>query len=194
MILSSQGYSLRRILHLELVGHPLARRGGAPADRLDAVHLLQAARGALLGVELEPGDGGLALEALGRVGRGRGAGVLAAGDLANLPGRRDVEVEEGRGAVEEEVHAADAEVGRRELLERLALRHVKVQRRAAQGRRQVRARGRDARRVEEGGHGAAGLGRVGGGVGVARVVLRAAADGDVLEDEALGGLGEGGGA
>ena len=194
MILSSQGYSLRRILHLELVGHPLARRGGAPADRLDAVHLLQAARGALLGVELEPGDGGLALEALGRVGRGRGAGVLAAGDLANLPGRRDVEVEEGRGAVEEEVHAADAEVGRRELLERLALRHVKVQRRAAQGRRQVRARGRDARRVEEGGHGADGLGRVGGGVGVARVVLRAAADGDVLEDEALGGLGEGGGA
>jgi len=194
VILSSQGYSLRRILHLELVGHPLARRGGAPADRLDAVHLLQAARGALLGVELEPGDGGLALEALGRVGRGRGAGVLAAGDLANLPGRRDVEVEEGRGAVEEEVHAADAEVGRRELLERLALRHVKVQRRAAQGRRQVRARGRDARRVEEGGHGADGLGRVGGGVGVARVVLRAAADGDVLEDEALGGLGEGGGA
>jgi hypothetical protein len=69
-----------------------------------------------------------------------------------------------------------------------------VQRRAAQGRRQVRARGRDARRVEEGGHGADGLGRVGGGVGVARVVLRAAADGDVLEDEALGGLGEGGGA
>ncbi len=184
-------YVLGRILHLE--GGRLAGAGSrsAPAGGLNTVNLLQAAGGAGLGEQLEPRHGGLAPEALGGVGgRGR-AGVLAAGDLAQLPGARDVQVEEGRGAVQEEVLAADEQVGGCELLDRRRdLRQVEVQGGLDEGGGEVGAGCYEAGRVEEGCHGTDCLGGFSGGARVARVVLCAAADGDVLEGQALVGLWE----
>ena len=142
-------YVLGRILHLEGGGLAGAGGRGAPAGGLDAVDLLQAAGGAGLGEQLEPRHGGLAPEPLGR-GGGRGrAGVLAAGDRAQLPGARHVQVEVGRGAVQEEVLAADEQVGRCELLgRRRDLRQVEVQGGLDQGRCEVWAGCDEAGRVE----------------------------------------------
>lgn len=183
---NERGNSLRRILHLERIRQAIARRRRAAANGLDAEDLLQAAGGAGLGDELEPGDSALALQALGGV-RGRvGARVLAAGELADLQRRGDVQLEEGRGRVGEEVHAAETDVGRRQLLARRALPDLEVQRRPRQRVGQVRAGRYQAGGVEERCERPRCLGRLVGLGRVARVVLCPAADGDVPEVEVWG--------
>lgn len=183
-------------MHLELGGHPGAAARLAPARRLHAVDLLDPARGALLGGQLEPRHGLLAVLARGRVGGGVDGRVLGRGHLAQLPVGR-VEVEERGRRGEEVVVPADHVVARGEALvglrghevvgvgARLGGAEVEGEGDAREHVEQVRVGGRDARGVEEGGHGADGGGD-GGRVGeVAGVVLRAAADGYVLEGEAF---------
>ena len=175
------------ILPLERSRHARARRRRAAAGGVEAVHLLEVARGAVLGEQPEPCHGRLAELADLRVRGGGDARVLGAGGLAQLHGG-GVEVEEGGGGGGEEVLAADDEVGGREALrgerQLLVAGQVEAERDARQDVEDVRVGRRDAAGVEEGGDGADGHGG-GGRVGhVAGVVLRAAADGDVLEGEA----------
>lgn len=178
---------LRRILHLKRSRQAIARRRRAPTNRLHTKHLLQPARRARLRIQLQPRDSALALQTLGRIDGRRDAPVLAAGQLAQLQGGGDVQLEERGGGVGEEVHAAEADVGRRQLLARVALPDLEVQRRTRQRVGELRA-GRDqAGGVEERRERARRLGRLVGLRRVAGVVLRPAADGDVPEAEVRGG-------
>lgn len=136
---------------------------GTATRCLDAVDLLQAARGALTRLELQPRHGLLALLARGGVGRGVGGGRLCAGGLAQLA-VGGVEVEEGRGGVGEVVVAADDVVawcqgvggGGREKVGQVVRRlgEVEGQGDAGEHVEQVRVGGCDAGGVEEGGDGA----------------------------------------
>lgn len=106
---------LRSILNLERSRQAGARLRRAPARRLDAVHLLEVAGGAAPRLQLEPGDGALALLAGGRGAGGVRSAGLVAGDGAE-GGAGRVEREERRRGVGEEVVPRDAEVGRAQLL------------------------------------------------------------------------------
>jgi hypothetical protein len=90
------------------------------------------------------------------------------------------------------VPAADGQVRRDQLLRRLALRQVEAQGGPRERRREVQVGGGEAGGVEERCEGADGFGRVAWVARAARVVLGAAADGDVLESDAGGGWWEAG--
>lgn len=147
-------------------GHALARVRRAAARRADAVDLLQVAGGAVLGAQLEPGDGLLALLALGRVGGGGRLVELGAGHGAVLRAGRRVEVEEGRRHVGEEVvareHVVDgAHLGARAASCRGGRRittagggQVELESRLGHQLEHIGERARDAASVEQSGDGA----------------------------------------
>ena len=176
------------VLDGESSGHACAGGRWATAGGLDAVDLLEVAGGAGAGEELEPGDGGLVPLAAGRIGGGVGGVVLGAGDLAELHGG-GVEVEEGRGGVGEEVLARDGQVDGTDA-RRLVVGQVELQGDLGQHGQEIGVGGGDAGGVEEGRDGANGHGDGGGVLGVARVVLDAPSDSDVLQTQTGARCGE----
>ena len=170
---------LRAVLDGESSGHACAGGGRVTAGGLDAVDLLEVAGGAGAGEELEPGDGGLVQLTAGRVGGGSDGVVLGAGDLAELHGG-GVEVEEGRSGVGEEVLARDGQVDGPDA-RRLVVGQVELQGDLGEHVQEIGVGGGDAGGVEEGRDGADGHGDGGGVLSVARVVLDAPSDGDVLK-------------
>lgn len=166
----------------------LAGSRRAASGRVDPVHLLDAARGAVLGRQLQPGDRSLATGARSRARRRSDAAVLGAGDGANAQGGR-VQVEEGRRAVEEEVVARHVQLHGAEGPNSGGV-EVEVDGHVGHLFQQVLGGAGDVADVEERGQGAGGDGRSVGLAGVAGVVLRAAADGDVLDGQVCGWRGE----
>lgn len=173
---------------MEVGSLALARSRRATSSRVDPVHLLDAARGAILGRQLQPRYSSLATRTGSGAGRRSNAAVLRAGNGADVEGGR-VQVEEGRRAVEEEVvaghvqgHGAEGAGG--------GGVEVEVDGHVGHLLEQVLGDAGDVADVEERGHGAGGDGRSVGLAGVAGVVLRAAADGDVLDGQVCRRRGE----
>lgn len=171
--------SLCSVLDLKGSRHARARGRRTATGGLDAEYLLQVASGTRLRRQLEPRHGSLPLTALGRASGGGDARVLRARRLAQLHGC-GVEVEEGGRHADEEVMAADDQVARRHLG---GIGDVELQGYLRERVEHVGVESGDAGCVVERCFGAEGHGSGGGVVGVARVVLGAAADCHVLEDE-----------
>lgn len=176
------------ILHLKVGRLALAGSRRAASSRVDPVHLLDVPCGAVLGRQLQPGDRSLATGARSRARRRSDAAVLGAGDGANAQGGR-VQVEEGRRAVEEVVVARHVQLHGAEGPNRGGV-EVEVDGHVGHLFQQVLRGAGDVADVEERGQGAGGDGRSVGLAGVAGVVLRAAADGDVLDGQVCGWRGE----
>jgi hypothetical protein len=180
---------LCRILHLEAGRHTRARRRRAASRRLHPVDFLQIAGGIRVRGKLEPRHGGRVVGAPLRIGRRAGLVQLGARGLAEGQVGA-VEIKEGRGRVLEVVQARDGQVGRPQD-RRLVVRQGELQGQCREHVDQVRVRRGDAAGVEERGQGADLDGRRGRVGGVAGVVLRAAADGYVLQCQPSGRRGEG---
>ena len=158
-----------RILHLKGGGHAGAIRGRTAAGGVQTVDFLNRADIALsLVLELEPSDGR-------RVRSGGGDGR----DFLQVNEAERAKVKGGGGGVAEVVFARGHELGR-------DAGDGDAEGFLGQGGEDGGVADRDAGRVVERGHGAdGGRDRGRGGVG-ARVVLRAASDGDVVDGEAGG--------
>jgi hypothetical protein len=178
-----KGNLLCRVLNLKSSRHPLARSRRTPTRRLHTVNLLQITSSTSPRQQSQPRDSSLALLTLGRISRRSHAGVLGARGRAE---GRDalVQVEEGGRGVGEEVDAADGQVTGDHGTDGLGLAEVELHGDLGEHVHEVRVGGGNAGGVEEGCYCACGDGNGGCVLDVAGVILGAAAEGYVLEDEA----------
>lgn len=174
---------LCRVLNLKSSRHPLARSRRTPTSRLHTEDLLQIPRSTSRRQQSKPRNSSLALLTLGRISRRSRAGVLGAGSRAEGSDAL-VHVEEGGRGVGEEVDAADGQVAGDHGADGLGLAEVELHGYLGEHVHEIGVGGGDAGGVEEGCYCARGDGDGGCVLDVAGVVLGAAAEGYVLEDEA----------